>query len=270
MWLRFLLPLLSLFAGAAQAGPGAPAADCPRIVSQSPYLTIALEWLERGDCLVGVSRYDRRDDLPRTGGIMDPDVDAIAVLAPELIVASEGSPEAVLAQAAGPGTRVLRLAGFGSMAEVEALLESLSEASRAPRGNGLLAQFRRGWFVRAKGINGGGRRALLLSACEGTPYSFGPAHVLGDLFRFAGFDVVETEPKIRHIAPGQPIASLTALNQTFRPDIIFTFDRPTASACNAELGSLPVRVVHLSGENFFHPGPRLIDGLTELAEKLRP
>ncbi|MDY0014166.1 MAG: hypothetical protein RBS40_15055 [Rhodocyclaceae bacterium] len=268
--LRLLLPLWGLLAGAAQAAPVAPPTDCPRIVSQSPYLTIALEWLERGDCLVGVSRYDRRDDLPRTGGIMDPDGDAIAVLAPELIVASEHSPEASLSQAVAPGGKVLRLGGFESMAGVETMLESLAEASRAPNGNALLARFKRSWFVRAKAVNGGGRRALLLSACESTPYSFGREHVLADLFRFAGFDVVETESRIRSIAPGQPIETLAALNQTLKPEIIFTFDRATASACNAELGSLPVRVVHLSGEHFFYPGPRLIDGLDELAAKVKP
>lgn len=66
------------------------------------------------------------------------------------------------------------------------------------------------------------------------------------------------------------IDSQTALNARFQPDIIFAFDRSTASACNAELGGLPVRVVHLSGDNFFHPGPRLVDGLAELGAKLKP
>lgn len=266
-FLRLLPVLLVLAASSTQAAPGA---DCPRIVSQSPYLTIALTWLERGDCLVGVSRYDRRADLPRTGGILDPDTDAIAILAPDLIVASEGSPAAALAPAVEPGGAVLRLGGFDSMAGVEAMLEQLARASRAPGGEGRIDQFRRDWRTRAQAVGGAGRKVLLLSACEAAPYSFGHEHLLADLFRQAGFEVVESEPRIRQIAPGQPIDSLKALNARFQPDIIFAFDRSTASACNAELGGLPVRVVHLSGDNFFHPGPRLVDGLAELGAKLKP
>ncbi len=33
------------------------AAACPRIVSQSPYITRALDWLGLERCIVGVSRY---------------------------------------------------------------------------------------------------------------------------------------------------------------------------------------------------------------------
>ena len=63
-----VLPVLSL--------AGTQTIDCPRIVSQSPYLTQSLVWLGRADCIVGVSRYDtlRR---PKTGGVMDPDPAAI-------------------------------------------------------------------------------------------------------------------------------------------------------------------------------------------------
>jgi hypothetical protein len=30
-----------------------------------------------------------------------------------------------------------------------------------------------------------------------------------------------------------------------------------------------VRIVTLKGENFFHPGPRLLDGLEDLAEQMK-
>ena len=40
---RRLLGVFLLSTGLAQA------ADCPRIVSQSPYLTMALQWLDRGE-----------------------------------------------------------------------------------------------------------------------------------------------------------------------------------------------------------------------------
>ena len=46
--------------------------ECPRIISQSPYISEMLDYLGMGHCIVGVSRYSKRD-LPRTGGILDPD-----------------------------------------------------------------------------------------------------------------------------------------------------------------------------------------------------
>jgi iron complex transport system substrate-binding protein len=66
-----------LIAAALSAG-FAHAADCPRIVSQSPYITRALEWLGLAPCIVGVSRYDRRKELPSTGGVIDPDARGMA------------------------------------------------------------------------------------------------------------------------------------------------------------------------------------------------
>ncbi len=120
-----------LFSLLLAGAPTAFAADCPRIVSQSPYLTLALEWLERGDCLVGVSRYDRlRPALPRTGGVMDPDAEAIALLEPELFVTSNWTSADTVAALLPPGTRALRVDGFRSMADVEAMLRSLRRGER--------------------------------------------------------------------------------------------------------------------------------------------
>jgi len=174
-------------------------AGCPRIISQSPYLTIALEWMERGDCIVGVSRYDRRA-LPRTGGVIDPDGAAIEKLRPDLIVTSNWSDADTMELVTPPGARMLRLNGFASL---------------------------------------------------------------------AGFDVVETAPKIRHLCDGEEIPDIAALVRRLKPAIVFSLSREAAAYCNAEIGTLAVRIVTLKGENFFHPGPRLLDGLKELAEQMK-
>ncbi|MCL2022043.1 MAG: hypothetical protein FWG81_08145 [Betaproteobacteria bacterium] len=47
--------LLALSAQAADSSPNGAQPPCTSIVS----LTLALKWLERGDFIVGVSRYDR-------------------------------------------------------------------------------------------------------------------------------------------------------------------------------------------------------------------
>lgn len=256
-----LAGLLALASLGASAG-------CPRIVSQSPYLTVALEWLQRGDCIVGVSRYDLRA-LPRTGGLIDPDGAVIAKLRPDLIVASNWSDADTMELVTPPGARMLRLDGFDSIAGSDAMLQQLAEASRAPDGANRIESFRRARRARAESVPGRGQRALILSACSGAPYSFGRRHYVGDAFVLAGFEVVETAPKIRHLRDGEEIPTIARLVEQRKPDIVFSLSRETAAYCYAEIGALPVRIVVLKGENFFHPGPRLLDGLRELAEQLK-
>lgn len=268
----FLQRLLGglLFALLLAGAPTAFAADCPRIVSQSPYLTLALEWLDRGDCLVGVSRYDRlRPELPRTGGVMDPDAEAIALLEPELFVTSNWTEADTVAKSLPAGTRALRLDGFRSMIDVEAMLRSLAEASAAPDAESKLAAFARDWRAAAAAVGGDGRRALVISACSGLPYSFGRGHVVGDAFVHAGFDVVERAERIRHLRPGEEIDSIAAAVERFAPEIVFSLTPESAEQCSAELGLLPVELVGLEGSSFFHPGPGLVAGLRNLAEQVK-
>lgn len=261
------IPHLVLAGLLALASPSA-SADCLRIVSQSPYLTVALEWLARGECIVGVSRYDRRA-LPRTGGVIDPDGAAIEKLRPDLIVASNWSDADTMELVTPPGARMLRLDGFDSVAGSDAVLHQLAEASRAPDGANRIESFRRARQARAESVPGRGQRVLILSACSGSPYSFGRRHYIGDAFALAGFEVVETAPRIRHLRVGEEIPTIARLVERGKPDIVFSLSRETAAYCNAEIGTLPVRIVTLRGENFFHPGPHLLDGLKELAEQMK-
>lgn len=264
--MRFLRRLLAVFVCAIGL---AQAADCPRIVSQSPYLTMALEWLGRAECIVGVSRHDSfRPALPRTGGILDPDAAAIAALKPDVVVTSDRADAATLAAAVPAGVRVVRLGGFGSMADTEAMLEDLALVSQSPEG-GKVTRYRRGWFVLAKNSGARGERVLLLTACGDTPYSYGRRHVLGDLFFSAGFNVLEDDVAVRPLRAGEAFADLPALVAHHRPDIVFTFDRSTDDTCRAVLDPAGQRIIHLDGKNFLNPGPRLLDGLKELAAAMR-
>lgn len=262
--LKPLLAALLFACGSVQA-----ATACPRIVSQSPYLSIALDWLQRGDCMVGVSRYDRRA-LPKTGGILDPDGVAIARLKPDLIVASKSADPVMMEMLTPSGTRLLQVDGLESVAGSDAMLQALADASRAPDGDNRIAGLQRARQARIGQIGANGQRVLVLSACSGSPYSFGARHYVGDAFAQAGFNVVESAPRIRHLRDGEEIDSIGKLVETLRPDIVVSLANASSVSCNAELGSLPVRIVHVRGENFFNPGPRLIDGFKELAEQLQP
>jgi iron complex transport system substrate-binding protein len=243
------------------------AAACPRIVSQSPYITEALEWLGQGACIVGVSRYDKRA-LPHTGGVKDPDLGAIAALDPQLILVSKGTDPATL-DVFEPDARVVQVDGFGSMAETETLLRTLAAASGVADAEARVAAYARDWRARAAAVGGKGARVLVISACSAQPYSFGRGHVVGDAFVHAGFDVVETADRIRHLRAGEEVEGIVAAVERFKPDLLFSLTPENAEHCSAELGLVAVPVIGLEGRHFFHPGPALVAGFTELAEHMK-
>ncbi|MDR0736795.1 MAG: ABC transporter substrate-binding protein [Zoogloeaceae bacterium] len=242
--------------------PAVRADDCPRIVSQSPYLTRALEWLGRGACIVGVSRYEREDmALPRTGGILDPDAEAIHALAPDLIVTSNWADAERMAKVTPPGARLLRLDGFSSLADVENMLETLAKASRAKDGAAKIAAFGKTWREAASRLaaQNRGRRVLVLSSCMGSPYSFGREHLIGDIFAQAGFDIAESAPKIHH-------ADIKTLIAKANPEIVVALGSQSAESCRMIAPSLKVKVVGLDAAHFIHPGPGLLEAYAEMLE----
>lgn len=238
-------------------------ADCPRIISQSPYITKSLQWLGLESCIVGVSRYDTLK-RPHTGGVLDPDDDLIALLEPDLLFTSDWTDTVRLAAATPKGAQSFRLRGFGSMAEVEENLRIIGTVSGIADIERRVALFHRDWLNAAATIHGNGRRVLLLSSCSGTPYSFGRERWLSDLFTHAGFVNVETVAKIRHIRPGETISTLNKLINELKPELLFIFEQRRHKQCNFIAPKTAVTIINLDGENFLNPAPVILQGLAEL------
>lgn len=239
------------------------AADCPRIVSQSPYITKTLQWLGLEKCIVGVSRYDSLD-LPQTGGVLDPDGEVIATLEPDLLFVSDWTDAKTLKRITPEGTRSFRLGGFASMAEIEENLQTIGNATGIKDIEKRVAKFHRQWQQAAKNIRGNGRRVLLLSSCSGMPYSFGKERWLGDLFQQAGFVVVETEPKIRHIAPGNEFPTINALIDKLQPQLLFIFEHKDRQQCAFIKPKTPLKIISLDGAKLLQPSPQIVDGVVQL------
>jgi iron complex transport system substrate-binding protein len=79
---------------AAAVGPewiGPEATACHRVVSLAPSVTEILFALGAGQQVVGVTRYDDYPEavrkLPKVGGFIDPDPEAVVALTPDLVVA---------------------------------------------------------------------------------------------------------------------------------------------------------------------------------------
>lgn len=257
--MKILLFITALVFGSAHASEQA----CPRIVSQSPYITKTLQWLDLESCIVGVSRYDTLN-LPHTGGVLDPDADLIATLEPQLLFTSDWTSSEKLAEVTPEGTQSYRLHGFGSMAEIEENLQLIGNTVGVKDIDQRVAQFHQAWRQKAVTIQGSSKRVLLLSSCSGMPYSFGRKRWLSDLFTQSGFVVVETVPEIRHIRPGEAVATINALVEQLKPELIFIFEQTRNKQCAFIAPKTPLTIINLDGEKFLHPSPILLEGLAEL------
>jgi len=252
---------LTLFAGHLQAAQD----RCPRIISQSPYITKSLQWLGLEGCIVGVSRYDKLE-LPHTGGVIDPDAEVIATLEPKLLFTSDWTSTEKLAAVTPDGTRSFRLHGFASMAEIEENLRLIGHEAGIIDIDSRVDGFHRQWTSLAAKVKGNGKKVLLLSACSGMPYSFGQKRWLSDLFTQAGFVVVETAEKIRHIKPGEEVTTINALINELEPELLFIFERKQNKQCAFIKPKTPLTIINLDGDHFLHPAPVLLEGLTELQD----
>jgi ABC-type Fe3+-hydroxamate transport system substrate-binding protein len=261
--IKMLIIVASLMLGTAHGAE----LDCPTIVSQSPYITRTLQWLGLEDCIIGVSRYDKLD-RPQTGGVIDPDRNMLSLLEPELWFTSDWTPAQTQQQITQEATHTIQLQGFGSMTEIEENLRTIGLAVGMTDIEQRVQRFHTAWIEGSAAIDGGGRRALLVSACSGAPYSFGKERWIADLFQHAGFDIVETEKKIRHIRPGEKIETLTELIDQLKPQLLFSFE-PSAKngQCAYIYPKTGVKMVHLNAEQFLDPSPQLLEGLAVLGKQ---
>ncbi|MDH5185123.1 MAG: ABC transporter substrate-binding protein [Gammaproteobacteria bacterium] len=242
---------------------GAFADECPRIISQSPYISKTLDWMGLKECIVGTSRYDTLG-LPTTGGVSNPDKAAIDDLMPDIILTSDRTKPETLAAITPKGATAYRLYGFQSMAQIEANMRTIATVVHRPELAGKADEFHKLWIDATKQIQGNGKKVLLISSCSGMPYSFGKNTWLYDLFSHAGFEVVETAERIRHIRPGNEIAEITQLLDTLKPELLFIFQRKLSPQCQMLTPKVPIRIYSFDGANFLYPAPALLDGLQKV------
>ncbi len=261
-----ILLVISFNASIALSNETAGEVGCPRIISQSPYITEMLDYLELGQCIVGVSRYSKRD-LPRTGGILDPDAAAINSLMADIFITSNWATEAALHKVVPKETRLVRLASFNKMSQLEQNMRQIIDITGMPHARAKIDTFAKAWREKIKRIKGNNKKVLLLSACSGAAYSFGPNSRLFDLFTQAGFNVVETKDKIRHLRPGLEIETLTALVNEYQPDLLFVFERRLTKQCQLIMPEIPVRVLTFNGKQFLNPSVAILEGLDALLAK---
>jgi len=269
--------LLSLAVLGTGADPGparvlgpAPRGEVRRVVTLAPSLTDVVLALGAGDRLVGVSRFDERPEvarLPRVGGFVDPSVEAVMALHPDLVLAQPGpGNRRAVETMAELGTAVLLLP-LGTVEDVLAAERATGKAlGLADRGEAL-ARALEATRSRIRERSRGQRAVRVLLV-----YGFDPLVVAGpgsfgdQLLADAGALNVAKDA-----ASPYPVYSVERVVQS-KPDLVL--DAANTAAGKDKIRSLPglreARWAEVPGPSLMHPGPALGSGLEELFQLVHP
>ena len=263
-------------------GSSRPTTTPQRVVSLAPNLTEILFAIGAGQRLVGVTRFDDYPpavkELPSVGGFIDPSLEQILSLRPDLIVCvpNSGNKQKMIALSK-MGVSVLVLPAR-SIQDVYAAVKTLGDLlDREAPSRKLLKKMKsrvREVATRVKGLPV--PRVLLV-------YGHNPLVVAGKdswgdrLIGLAGGRNVMADSRVPY--PSVPMEQLLNL----KPDVILD---ASSSGTGAEMANSELQTgwqrwrvmpavrngrVHLfDSALWFRPGPRLVDGLEHLADLLHP
>jgi iron complex transport system substrate-binding protein len=247
-------------------------------VSLSPSTTEAVFAIDAGGKLVGRSRYcdypPEVKALPQVGGYVDPSLEAILALDPDLVIGARGPAGSAIADRLGARGIDTFFPKTESFAEIEAMIDGLGKRlGREERTAARLAELR----SRVKGIE---------SAVAPLPvptvllvFGFAPLSVAGptsfpdEMIRRAGGKNVVTEGGAY---PTFGVEHVLALD----PDLVInaaiaeSMGKHKLDATTPGWGKLRAikegKIVALEDEVVLRPGPRIGDGLATLARALHP
>lgn len=276
--------LIALLSALIAAAPGfSPAQTQPqRIVSIVPSTTEMLFAIGAGPRVVGVSNFDRYPPEAMTrakvGGLIDPDVERILSLRPDLVVVygTQTDLRAQLERAKIP----LFLYQHAGLPDITATIRELGARVGSTKESDALADRIEAEIadVRTRVAGRPRPRTLLVFGRDAETlrgiYASGAVGFLHDMLDAAGGINVFADVKRQSIQTTSELAVARA------PDVIVEIGVETASASGRNLraweslSSIPAvrnkRIYQLRGDGMMNPGPRISASVRRLAEVLHP
>ncbi len=246
-----------------------------RIVSLAPSVTEILFALGAGDRVVGVTDFCEHPQeaarLPRIGGLINPDLERILGLEPDLAVASTSGnylDDTERHSALGVPVYALETPDIaGILAAFEGLGSVLGETERS---RGVVAGLRER-IEKVRAAAAGGPHPVVLFVIEPDPLiAAGRETFIGEALEIAGGVPASTGTSARWAQ--YDLEQVIAM----RPEVILTTQAHAAWAERlpslSDWRALPAVAngrVHVVSDAIQNPGPRLIDGIEEVAGILR-
>jgi len=259
-----------------------------RIVSTTPSITELLFALGLGPKVVGVTNYCRYPEearkLPKIGTYIQPDMERIAALLPDLVVIQK-NPIQLQARLQRLGLRVLELE-YDSVEQTYAAITQLAQAGGvAERGVALNTRLRGGLAAVRKQTAGRERRSMVFiigrnpGAVDGL-IAVGRRSYLTELMEIAGgknvfADTVAPYPKIalEELLARNPYA-IVDMGDMANTEGVGERQRNAVVALWKRHGALEAvrggRVFAVASDIFVVPGPRMLDAARAFARMLHP
>jgi iron complex transport system substrate-binding protein len=278
--LTFVLLPAPLRSFDARSAPQRPS----RIVSLIPAVTEMLFAIGAGDQVVGVGTFDRYppavEKLPRVGALLDPDLERILSLRPDLVVVYGSQTD--LRQQLDRGKIPVFVYTHAGLADVTQTMRQLGErAGRVREANDAAKQVETALeAIRQRVAARTKPRVLLVFGRESGAlrgiYASGGIGFLHDMLEIAGGVNALADVK------RQSMQATTELILARAPDVIIELRGTRASEDEARamradwnvLGSVPAvrngRVHLIADERVVVPGPRVAEGTQLLAAALHP
>ena len=257
-----------------------------RIISLVPAVTEMLYEIGAGSRLVAVSSYDTYPPevkkLPNVGALLDPNVERILSLKPDLVIVY-GSQDDLKQQLARAGVGVFNYRHAG-LADVTTTIRELGARTGDAAKAGVVAEeIERGLAAIGERVKGRPRpRTMLVFGRERLAlrglYASGGVGFLHDMLQIAGGINVFADVKM------QAVQASTEQVLIQRPDVILetraansafpSGDQQSELNVWAVLSSVPAvrnrRVLFLFDDRIVIPGPRVVAGTTAMARALHP
>lgn len=249
-----------------------------RIVSLSPSTTEALYAIGAGAALVGRSRYcDYPPEvarLPEVGGYVDPNFEAVLALTPDLVTGARGPSGTTVVDRLGARGIATYFPETESLAGIETMIVGLGERTgHEPEARAVVAHVEADVGAVERAAEGQHpTRVMLLFGLEPI-VAAGPGSYADDMLRRAGGTNVVTEggryPTLgmeRVLALDPDVVVDATMGESHDIERITAQTAGWRDARAVKSG----RVVPLHDEVVLRPGPRVAQGLWELARVLHP
>lgn len=249
-------------------------AEPQRIVSLAPANTEIVYALGLLDRLVGVTTYDDYPaevaDIDKMGDFVTPNLEAITAAQPDLILATTGVQADVIEQLEGTGAAVLAV----DPQTLDALYVSIETVGKAT-GTGDVAEdlteaMRYRLASIAKSVSAEDPVACFVEIAQDPLFTAGKGTLLYDLIAAAGgTNVVTAEGyvgySLEQLVTDDPTVYLATLGSMSDPADLA--GRPGYDKLSAVVNG---RVAVLTDNLVSRPGPRIVEGVLEIARALHP
>ena len=256
-----------------------------RIVSVVPAVTEILFAIGAGPQVVGASSFARYpsevNKLPRVGALLDPNVERVLSLEPDLVILYESQTD-TMSQISRAGIEVFPYRHGGIQDVVDMLRELGRRTGHVVQGNNVAATIQSTVAnIAARLANRKRPRVLLVIGREPDTirniYASGGIGFLNDMIVAAGGQNIFADVPREAVQPTSEtiLASEPDVIVEIRAEGMFTSDETTYQRDVWQaLPAIPAvqkeRVYFLNGNELIVPGPRLASGMERLARLLHP